>query len=120
MKRKQQNIVDHQRNLHLLKCFTSSKHKCRYVCKTDNANIEVIASLLHSFLKNKLNIRNISKIIKILRPIRHLIRMLADKKIKTQQKRKILLHFAIRVILYPILQKKLIPSYAKIINNNNM
>ena len=118
MRRKQQNIVDdHKRNLHLLKCFTSSKHKCRYVCKTDNANIEVIASLLHAFLKNKLNIRNISKIIKILRPIRHLIRMIADKKIKTQQKRKILLHFAIRLILYPILQKKLIPSYAKIIHN---
>lgn len=99
--------------LKLLKCFISSRHKCRYICTVRDENIEALSSLLKDFLAQKLKLPNLGKIIKSLHPIRILLRKLADKTTKTRLKRKILLQFAIKLILYPILQKHLIPCYGK-------
>lgn len=103
--------------LQLLKCFSSTKHKCRYLCTTNDENIEALGDLLQDYLGERLKIPNLKRITKVLHPIRHMIRVLADKKVKTQDKRKILLEFGVKLLLYPILQKNLIPCFGRLIEN---
>lgn len=109
----------HEQRLKLLKCFTGSKHKCRYICTVDNESIEALSGLMSDFIRRKLKVPKIKKIIKMLQPVRHLIRILADSNVKTSTKRKILLQWGIRYILYPILSKTIIPCFNKACKHAN-
>lgn len=104
-----------ERRLKLLKCFSSTKHKCRYLCTANDENIEAVGELLHDYLREKIKIPNLKRVTRILHPIRYMIRSLADKTVKTQEKRKILLDFSVKLILYPIIKKQMIPSMSKFI-----
>ena len=105
-------------NLKLLKCFTCTRNKCHYICTVSDANIEAIGKLVKAFLQKKLKLPNLRKITKTLFPIRLLLRILADRKTNTRYKRKILLNFAIKLILYPIIEKKFIPYYSHIVKRS--
>ena len=105
--------------LKLLDCFSCSEDKCTFICSASDDCIEALGSLLKVFLQSKLKLPNLHQITKALDPIRVLLRILADKKTKTRTKRKILLNFAIKIILYPILEQDLIPGYSEIVKKVN-
>lgn len=102
----------------LLKCFVRSKSKCHYLCTIKDQNIEALSDLLHEFINEKLKLSDLKAKAKSLYPIRHLIRILADKKVKTKTKRKILLQFGVKLLLFPILEKDLIPCFGKLVKRN--
>lgn len=54
------------------------------------------------------------RIIRKLLPLRFNLRKLADSKVSGREKRKILIDFGVRAIVYPILQKVLIPYCLKL------
>ena len=108
-----------EQRLKLLKCFTGCKHKCRYICNVDNESIEALSGLMSDFIRRKLKVPKIKKIIKMLQPVRHLIRILADSDVKTSTKRKILIQWGIRYILYPILSKTIIPCFNRACKHAN-
>ena len=98
-----------EERINLLKCFANSRHKCKYLCTTNDENIDAIGDLLYDFIHNNIKIRNVRKVLKTLHPVRKMIRVLADRKVKTRKKRKLLLEFGIRILLLPFIQKRLIP-----------
>ena len=104
----------------LLKCFvrTKSENRCHYLCTAKDQNIEALSDLLRDFINEKLKLSDLKVIAKSLYPIRHLVRILADKKVKTKTKRKILLQFGVKLLLFPILEKDLIPCFGKIVKSS--
>ena len=106
-------VTRDQDRLKLLECFASSRHKCHYICTVDDQNIEALSQLVSDFIHRKIKVPGLKRITKILRPLRHLIRILADDKIETRTKRKILIQFGIKLLLYPILSKNLIPCFGR-------
>ena len=112
-KKKKDSVISDKDRLKLLECFANSEHKCHYICTVDDRSIEVVSDLVSDFIHKKIKVPGAKKIAKILRPIRHLIRILADDEIKTHTKRKILIQFGIKLLLYPIISKNLIPCFGK-------
>ncbi len=93
-----------------LKRFKQSSHKIHFLCKCDEKCIFVLSELIRSFLDNKFKIRNMKRITRKLFPLRFNLRKLADSKVSVKAKREILIDFGIRALVYPILQKVLIPT----------
>lgn len=92
-----------------LKRFKQSSRKIHFICKCDDSCIFVLSELIKNFLDNKFKVKNMKRIIRKLLPLRFNLRKLADSKVSSREKRKILIDFGVRAIVYPILQKILIP-----------
>jgi len=92
-----------------LKRFKKCSRKIHFICKCDDSCIFVLSELIRNFLDNKFKIKNIKRILQKLLPLRFNLRRLADSKVSSREKRKILIDFGFRALVYPILQKVLIP-----------
>jgi len=101
---------DLQWRIQELKRFKRCSRKIHFLCKCDDSCIFVLGELIDNFLQKKLKIKNIRKIVKKLRPVRVNLRMLADSKVPVKTKRQLLIDFSFRALVYPIIQKVLIPS----------
>ena len=96
-----------------LECFAKNKRKTHLLCGCDEDIIHAISQLIYNFLKGKLKIKREKSVRKQLYPIRLEIRKLADKRICTRTKRKILVDKNIREILHPIIKNNLLPALLK-------
>ena len=95
----------------LLHCFAKCRRKGKYICTADDKNIEALAGCMSDFINHQFKVPGWRKIMTKLEPVRHVIRILADKKTATRVKRKILIHFVLRMILFPLFSQCLIPCY---------
>ena len=100
--------------LQQLKSFKRARHKVHFLCKCDDTCIFVLSELMKNFLEKKFKIRNKKRIIKKLLPLRFSLRKLADETVSCKEKRQILIDIGVRVIIYPILRKILIPMVLKL------
>ena len=96
-----------------LKCFTQRKKKIHLICSCSDEIIHSISHLLYNFLHNRLKVKSFQKTKEKLHPIRHWLRQLADRRVATRTKRKILVNIGVRTILYPIIKDNLLPSLLK-------
>ena len=100
-----------------VRCFTSARKKIHLVCGCDDAIVTSISYLIRSFLEEQLTVKKKSTIGKKLYPIRKSLRALADKRVSTREKRKILTSPNVGKILHPIIKDTLAPALQKSLEN---
>ena len=96
------------KRLNELNKFTKSKDKTQFICKCPDETIHCLCELCLNFLNGNILILKNNKISVFERLILH---YLADSAISVIEKRKIL--NLVSKILFPILQKKVIPALKK-------
>ena len=98
-----------------LKCFTKNKRKVHLLCGCEDEVIHAISLLIYNFLGGKLEVKKKAQVREVekLYPIRHFLRVLADKRVSLKKKRKILVDPGIRPILHPIIKSILVPILLK-------
>ena len=88
-----------------LKRFKKTSRKIHFLCKCDDKCIIEISEIMRNFLDNNFKLPKMKKITRNLRSLRFNLRMLADSQVSIRDKRKLLIGFGARALLYPLLCK---------------